>query len=682
VVKCFSLFLAWNQCRNSSRCILIRAVCRLINFASFPCELAQARGNSYDGRAKRRFPAYSLDKTQKGALSPESSETIMEYKFQVNLGGIIDLLSNHIYSSPQVFIRELLQNSVDAITARLHVEPNHQGQVWIELPARDAASVPTLIFRDNGIGLTEEEIHRFLATIGQTSKRDDLAGGRSDYIGQFGIGLLSCFVVSDEIVVRTRSATSLGQTTEWRGHADGTYSVKAVEHEMEAGTEVQLRCKPGSEDYFSPEEVARLAHHYGSLLPYPIHFKTGIVSALINEDAPPWKQEYASTEFEREAYLDYGRKTFGMEFLDYVPLNSAVGDVRGVSFVLPHSMSLAARKTHRVYLKNMLLSEESEGLLPDWAFFVKCVVNANDLRPTASRESFYEDEALQTTREALGRCLRNYLMEMAERAPQRLKTLIALHYISIKALAAVDEEFFRIFVNWLPFETNMGTMTLTEYRKEHETVRYATDMDQFRQIARVAASQSLCVVNAAYAYDMQLLVQFQEMQPEVSFQKIDAGNLSHNFEFLTLDEQDELEEFLTEAARALRPFKCTVEVRKFSPADLPALYTASSEASFHRSVEMTKEVTTSFWSSVLDNLDENPAQESDGHLCFNYRNPLFYRVSRMHDERLRQLSIQVLYVQSLLLGHRPLTSKEMKLLNEGLLGLIEWGADIMEGGVQ
>ncbi|HEX8177040.1 MAG TPA: HSP90 family protein [Pyrinomonadaceae bacterium] len=606
----------------------------------------------------------------------------MEYKFQVNLGGIIDLLSNHIYSSPQVFIRELLQNAVDAITARTHTEPSHAGRVWIELPEAAGSEPRLLIFRDNGIGLTEEEIHRFLATIGQTSKRDELSGATSDYIGQFGIGLLSCFVVSDEIVVLTRSATGAGGTTEWRGYADGTYSIRSVAHEMEAGTEVRLRCKPGSESYFTPEEVARLAHHYGSLLPHPITLTTPQGASLVNEEEPPWKQEFVSSELERNAYLDYGRKTFGLDFLDYVPLHSSVGDVRGVAFVLPQPMSLASRKTHRVYLKNMLLSEDAEGLLPEWAFFVKCVVNANDLRPTASRESFYEDEALQITRQALGRCLRNYLMEMAESSPQRLKNLIALHYISIKALAAEDDEFFRIFVNWLPFETNMGTMTLTEYRREHETIHYAPDMDQFRQIARVAASQSLCVINTAYAYDPQLLLKFQDIFPEVVFRKVDANNLSHNFEFLTLDEQDDIVPFLEAAEEILRPFRCSVEVRKFSPVDVPALYTASNEASFHRSVEISKEVTDSFWSSVLDRLDDSSREQSDGHLCFNYRNRLFYKVSRMQDERLQRLSVQVLYVQSLLLGHRPLTSKEMKLMNEGLLGLVEWGVDIIEGGVQ
>jgi molecular chaperone HtpG len=606
----------------------------------------------------------------------------MDYRFQVNLGGIIDLLSHHIYSSPQVFIRELLQNAVDAITARLHVEPDYQGEVSIELPELEETERPALIFRDNGVGLTEEEIHLFLATIGQTSKREALADQLSDFIGQFGIGLLSCFVVSEEIVVMTRSAKTGSVAVEWRGHADGTYTIKTLERAMEPGTEVLLRCKEGSEDYFEQQSIRRLIHHYGSMLPYPIRLATSQGSSLINDEEPPWKQTFATPQLEHDAYLDYGRRTFETDFLDYIPLESSIGDVRGAAFVLPYPMSLAARRTHRVYLKNMLLSEDAEGLLPDWAFFVKCVVNANDLRPTASRESFYEDEALAQTRDSLGRCLRNYLVELAERDPKRLKKLIQLHYLSIKALAAEDDEFFRLFVNWLPFETNMGTMTLTEYRKEHQVIRFAQGMDQFRQVARVAASQSLCVINAAYTYDLQLLLKLSEVFDGVRLQEVDGNSLSYTFERLTLDEQDEIEKFVAFAESILLPFKCLVEVRKFSPEDLPALYTASEEASFRRSIERTKEVTDSFWSSVLDNLEEGLSDESDGRLCFNYRNPVINKVCRMEDEALLRFSIQVLYVQSLMLGHRPLNAREMKLFNEGLMGLVQWGADLIVDGVQ
>lgn len=626
----------------------------------------------------------------------------MDHKFQVNLGGIIDLLSRHIYSSPQVFVRELLQNAVDAITARIHAEPEHKGEVRIELHTPAEGRLPTLFFRDNGVGLTEDEIHHFLATIGQTSKRggegaDSIDASSpappNDFIGQFGIGLLSCFVVSEQITVLTRSTRPGSRTVEWRGRADGTYSIRTPDSsdDIEPGTHVFLACKEGSQQYFEPDMVRELAQRYGSLLPYPIRFTAaGADTTTINEGEPPWKQNFASPDLEREAYLEYGREIFETDFLDYIPLRSNAGDVRGAAFVLPNALSLAARKTHRVYLKNMLLSESAEGLLPEWAFFVKCVVNANDLRPTASRESFYEDDALAATRDSLGRALRNYLLDLAEKDPTRLKRLIALHMLSIKALASADEEFFRIFVKWLPFETNMGVMTLTELRDAHgggDVIRFALDADVFRQIARVAAAQSLCVVNAGYTYDAGLLLKFRDTFPGARLERVDGDSLSYSFERLTLDEQDEVAAFLSFTEGILRPFNCTVEVRKFSPGDLPALYTAGDEANFRRAIETTKEVTDAFWSSVLDSVGDvregDDAAAEAGRLCFNYRNPVVYKICRMNDEKLQRLSVQVLYAQSLLLGHRPLSAKEMKLLNEGLLGLVEWGADIIfEGGVQ
>lgn len=607
----------------------------------------------------------------------------MEHRFQVNLGGIIELLSNHTYSSPRVFIRELLQNGVDAIAARNHILPGPQGEIHIQLPEQKSGDGPVLICTDNGIGLTEDEIHRFLATIGQSSKRDEWLQERTDFIGQFGVGLLSCFMVSDEVIVVTCSAIAEAKTIEWRGRADGTYSLMILDRKMSPGTEVRLHCKPGSEEYFLPDTLRKLALHYGSLLPFPIKFTdSSSTTTLINEETPPWQQTFAAPELERDAYLEYGRAAFAMEFFDYIPLRSVVGDVQGVAFVLPFSPSLSTRKTHRVYLKNMLLSEQTEGLLPDWAFFVKCVVNANDLRPTASRESFYEDDTIRATRTALGQQLRRYLIDLSSENPARLRKLIQLHMLSLKALAVEDEEFFRIVVNWLPFETNLGTMTLTEYMKDHEAVRYMLDLDQFRQTARIAASQSLCVINAGYVYDDQLIEKVRDVFPLVPLLLIDSASLTHSFEYLTLNEQDEVAAFIALANNVLEPFKCYVDVRKFSPDELPALHIASDDAQFRRSIESAKEVTDSFWSSLLDEVGGGMADDAFAQLCFNYRNPVVYKITRMQDENLVRLSIQMLYVQAILLSHRPLSAPEMSLLNEGLLKFIEWGADALEGWIQ
>jgi molecular chaperone HtpG len=207
-------------------------------------------------------------------------------------------------------------------------------------------------------------------------------------------------------------------------------------------------------------------------------------------------------------------------------------------------------------------------------------------------------------------------------------------------------------------------------------------LDQFRQTARVAAAQSLCVINAGYVYDESLIQKLNNIFPLVPVQKIDSTTLTHSFEYLTLDEQDDVAVFIEVANRLLEPFKCSVQVRRFSPDELPALHIASSDAQFRRSIESTKEVTDAFWTSLLDETEAGWNDDSFAQLCFNYRNPVVYKITRMRDQELLRLSIQMLYVQAILLSHRPLNSKEMAVLNEGLLRFIEWGADALEGWIQ
>src|SRR3977135_3554577 len=213
-------------------------------------------------------------------------------------------------------------------------------------------------------------------------------------------------------------------------------------------------------------------------------------------------------------------------------------------------------------------------------------------------------------------------------------------------------------INWLPFETNMGTMTLTEYMKDHEVVRYITDLDQFRQTARIAAAQSMCVINAGYVYDADLVEKLRDVFPLVPLLRIDSASLTHSFEYLTLAEQDEASAFIELANKVLEPFKCQVEVRRFSPDELPALHIANSDVQLKRSIEATKEVTDGLWSGLLDEGQAGLDDDAVAPLCFNYRNPVIHKITRMQDPDLLRLSIQMLYVQAILLSHRPLNSKE------------------------
>ncbi|MDM8551776.1 HSP90 family protein [Desulfobacterales bacterium HSG2] len=570
------------------------------------------------------------------------------HRFQVNLRGIIDLLANHLYSSPRVYIRELLQNCADAITARRAVEPEHEGEIRVEI-TRDNDAVG-LCVEDNGIGLTEADIHTFLSTIGASSKSDNVSEQRQTYIGQFGIGLLSCFMVSDEIVVITRSANPGGPSIEWRGKADGTYSLGSPGQDIGIGTQVCLRAKSEYEDLFSPDGLFRLISLFGGLLPFPIHLRYKSDEVCVNDASPPWRREWQTKAAEQRALLAYGKEVLGENFFDAIPLASEIGKVHGAAYVLPYKSAVGARQKHRVYLRNMLVSETVENILPDWAFFVRCIVNTDDLNPTASREGFYEDEKIDLVREILGREIREYLTDLADHEPQRLQNLIRLHFRSLKALASENPELLRVFGKWLPFETSLGEMTFDEIRKHGEHIRYVPQMDRFRQVAPIAAAQGMVVVNGGYGYDTQILELLPEVFKNIQVERFDADHIYHEFENLSFDEQDRVFPFLMEADRALREFGVRVELRKFNPVEMPALYLPDVTQEFLRSAERTIEEANVFFGSILQTAtSEMRVKETNTVLCLNYQNRLVQKLSESPRGSKIGGIVQLLYAQALLL---------------------------------
>ncbi len=587
------------------------------------------------------------------------------HNFQVDLRGVIDLLSDHLYSGPHVYLRELMQNSVDAITARKQID--HQLDPTIRIEIIDGNAAPTLVVYDNGIGLTPDEVHQFLATIGQSSKRQV---DRSDFIGQFGIGLLSGFMVCEEVVVITRSARGDSPTVEWKGRSDGTYSIRNLEHDAEPGTQVFLRAKPGCHEFFKPKFVRETARHYGTHLPISVTIVHGQDRKLINE-VPPWRYEYSSGESRIERQLEYGQRVFDQQFLDAIPLESEIGGIEGIAYVLPFASTNSSRRNHRVYLKDMLVSENADNLLPEWAFFIRCVVNANSLRPTAAREGFFEDETLDMARGELGGCIRRYLVQLAKDDRRRLDRIIDLHHIPIKGLAVEDDEFFQMFINWLPFETSMGTMTLEEYYKLSDVVRFVPTRDQFRQVSSVASAQNICLINGGYIYDTELLNKLPNVFSGTRVEEVDVSELAQDFEDLTLDQREECFSLVQLGNVVLQKFKCSAEIRKFHPETLPTLYTVNEAANFLRSIDQSREQADELWGGVLDSIAESASAGANAQLCLNYNNPLIRRLATLDDRELVKQSLEMLYVQALLLGHYPLRGGEMQLLGSGLLNMID-----------
>ncbi|MEM9702436.1 MAG: HSP90 family protein, partial [Planctomycetota bacterium] len=532
-----------------------------------------------------------------------------DHRFQVDLRGVIELLSEHLYSGPRVVVRELLQNGVDALTARTAKDDSFDlsdGRVTLELlPARTTSDgtrhPPTLSLRDNGVGLTEPEVHEFLAKIGRSAKRGAQPGNLQEdsFIGRFGIGLLAGFLVAEEIVAVTRSVEEGSQPVEWRGRADGTYSVRTLNADLAPGTQVFLRAREDRLEHFEPETVKERAATYGSLLPFPVTFKHGPAEEPLN-DEPPWEQFPTESAEDREGLLEWAEAALGKKFLDAFPIASESGKVRGVALVRPESTVRSRTGDHRVYLKRMLLSEKADNLLPDWAFFVTCVLNADGLHPTASREELRDDAELAETRDELGMSLRRTLLRWAAKDRDRLHRLINVHFRAVIRLAVEDDEFCQLAADWIPFQTTAGRLRLEEIRKRcDDRIRFAATEDQFRQLAPVASAQGMIVINACHTDEPDLLRQLPEVMP-VTIEKVTAADLSEDFTELDDDAWDAASVLLSVAEDALKPMDCSPDVRKFEPRTLPALYAIGEDALYLRDLERSKEQTNELWGGLLD----------------------------------------------------------------------------------
>ncbi|MGC4808378.1 HSP90 family protein [Micromonospora sp. DT233] len=587
----------------------------------------------------------------------------MDRTFQVDLRGVVDLLSHHLYGSPRVYVRELMQNAVDAITARRATEPDAPALVRILPP--ELTGDGTLRVDDTGIGLTEAQVHELLATIGRSSKRDELGFSRHEFLGQFGIGLLSCFVVADEIRVVTRHADQ--PTVLWTGYADGRYAVAvapAGRQRPEPGTTVTLVPRRDAGQWFDTATVTDLARRFGSLLPVTV--RVGDVVTTVGE--PPWPTA-PGMPADRPALLGYARRLLGVDPFDVVPLSVPEAGLTGVAFILSAPVNPAARAGHRVYLKRMLLTEHADALLPDWAFFAHCVVDAAELRPTASREALYEDTLLATTRDALGEQVRGWLVRLARHDPRRLGEFLQVHHLGVKALALHDDEMLRLVDQWWPMETNVGTLTLAEFRQRHGLLRYAAGLDEFRQLAAVAAAQDLAVVNAGYTYDSELIERLPSVDRSVLIERLEPSDLTTRFDAVDARVELTLRPFLAGAQRALERLGCEVVIRAYDPVSLPALYLVSRSAAFNDQLAATRDKADELWGGVLDALAAS-APPDRPQLVLNHRNPLVRRITTLDDPELVRLAVEALYGQALLLGHHPIRAADAALLNSSFLGLL------------
>lgn len=369
-------------------------------------------------------------------------------KFEAEVAQVLHLVTHSLYSHKEIFLRELISNASDACD-KLRFEALADAS----LTADDAdlriqiswdPEARTISVRDNGIGMSRDEVVANIGTIASSGTRrylEALSGEQkadARLIGQFGVGFYSAFVVADKVTVITRRA---GQPTEagvrWESDGKGEYSLEDT-NVTERGTTVVLHLKEGEDEFLKRWQLRSLVTKYSDHVAFPIRMpqeKDGKPDPTdwetINSASALWTR--ARTEITDDEYKSF-YKALGHDFND--PLAWSHNRVEGSqSFTTllyvpeqpPFDLMMGGRderKGLKLYIKRVFIMDAAEELLPNYLRFVRGVVDADDLPLNVSREILQHNRQLEKIKAACVKRVLDLLDKLSRDEPEKFATFL------------------------------------------------------------------------------------------------------------------------------------------------------------------------------------------------------------------------------------------------------------------
>jgi molecular chaperone HtpG len=431
--------------------------------------------------------------------------------------------------------------------------------------------------------MDRRDIEEFLSVIGGTgtgSRARELAARDVAVatIGQFGIGLLSAFVVAERIEVHTRKS-GLAQTWRWVNHGGEDYELDALPADAQPpGTRVTVTLAPNRTAFLDGLLIRQIVRRYADFLPFPIRLNG---FGPINAVNAPWHEPGWNDPAARESSLS---AFLGQRYSDppllVIPVDLAQPRALGGLFVpARYTPGGQAGGTVDLFQARMCIRSNDRELLPEWARFVRGVVDCPDLQPTAARDNVLRDAAWRALREALGELIVAALLDLAARDRPRFLQLCDWHHDAIKGMAARHPDFGAAVLDQLPFETHQGQLTLPDYLTRQPAsdgqrpLYFFTHEADANQFYALCQARGLLAINAGRPFDETLLRRYADQHPEtVELKPLDRLDDPALYERLDITEQAAYTRLERAIDRALGDMEVRVrtQVRRFQPATLSA----------------------------------------------------------------------------------------------------------------
>jgi len=481
------------------------------------------------------------------------------HEFQTEVSQLLHLMIHSLYSNKEIFLRELVSNASDAIdklkfeslSNESLLEGKEEPSIHIDID-KDAG---TISIRDNGIGMTQDEVMENIGTIANSGTRKYLESldknqtQDSNLIGQFGVGFYSAFIVSNTVTLLSRKAgDDKANGTKWVSKGKGEYSIETVDLEN-YGTTIILDVKKAEKEFVDDYRLRGIVSKYSDHITVPIMMvkaseedESEIVYETINKATAFWmkdKKELSQTDYDEF----YKSLTYDFEG----PLTQIHNRVEGkldyssLLFIpkkAPFDMWEPKRKGGvKLYAKRVFIMEGNEELLPQYLRFIKGVIDTADLSLNVSREILQGSKVVDTIKKASVKRILSELDKMSKNKPEDYATFWKEFGMVIKEGVVEDFANKDKISNLLRFaststDSSDQTVSLKDYigrmNKDQKNIYYVTadnyDAAKGSPHLEIFKQKDIEVLLLSDRVDEWLVANFGEFE-ELSLKSIAKGDL-------------------------------------------------------------------------------------------------------------------------------------------------------------
>ena len=465
-------------------------------------------------------------------------------QIQIHTENIFPIIKKAVYSGHEVFLRELVSNGVDAISKRRMAamagdcSEGEDGTLKIHID-REAK---TLTISDNGIGMTADEVKRYINQVAFSSAEDFLEKYKQEddaIIGHFGLGFYSSFMVAERVELLTKSAKPNNEAVRWSCDGSPNFNLTGAER-ADAGTDVILHLMEEELEYIEPARIRTLINTYCDFMSVPVQLE----GETVNKMVAPWRK--SARELKDQDYIDLYNYLYPFQGdpLLWVHLNTDYPyNLQGILFFPKQTGRADWEKGEiKLYCNQVFVSDSIKEVVPRYLLPLRGVIDSPDIPLNVSRSALQTDRRVRSIGNFVAKKVSDRLRSLKKDDPQAYAEAWESLAPFVKIGAMEDDKFAEqveelvMFATSAPLSTNDNSdpiggnernyTTLDEYQArmphEEKIILYCTDEVSQSAALSLWTSQEREVLYADTVIDSQFIPWLESRHEELKFQRVDA----------------------------------------------------------------------------------------------------------------------------------------------------------------